>query len=1093
MAAGRTSTFSVAGFSHEGLRGGNEDRWGVFSGPSGRGMLAVVADGMGGHAGGELAAETVVETAASVWKGWVGAGTDKAGRGGVGTDRAGADGAGRDAAEDFLRRLILECHEAVNRAGEAQGIVPRATVAALLVQMGDEGRDGEGRGGQSGVECVSVHAGDCRVTQYGEGGAVAQSIDHSLVQIHVLRGKITQAEAAEHPDKNRVLMNVGGEVTPEAEITRWDTGKGGRFVVCSDGFWEVFEDEDVLRLFEVGGDAATPEAKRGAREKAMGEMFAEKIRGREKQDNTTAVMVEMNSEGRGTPDQRPPTGSAAGYALASPTPPQGGSDSGAAAKVSGRRKADTKTSSLRWLPLRGGTISQKSRKTARTAAIVGFVFLVLVLLTWGALAAGQEVETSTETGAVGPLESLDLEVHIEAADDEDIVDEVSNLLRAGGSIGSADSLAVSRRGEIGDSRVIRLQQTHGGIAIPAGQVVVIEKDGVITHITGKAAADIDIDIAPALTYADAVAALDRAMEESLGLSEEAGELIIFTAEDGYHLAWRGHIEIDGETQELIIDAHNAALLARYPVLLRLRRRVVDFAAACNEAGITAPIGFLDSMLLELQAQERFVHTEDSRRSGIPHVDGTYRLLGEIHAFMRDVLGIDSIDGRGAPLKAVAGVRFYGGYTWPQCVGEEFGALWNSWSQSAYLPGSALEYSEVVAHELAHGIIDNGSGLVYEGKSGALNEAISDAFGVGFRAWQRAGGDIGHSPPEFSAFAGLWELRQPGGTIRNLRQPKLVHPFYPDHYDGFVRGGDVHLNSSIINQAFYILSEGGRHPRLGSTRRGGTAGARVQGIGIEAAVRIYAQAGAGLLTPRSDFRDARYAFARAAELMYGGKHSDAWVAVHQAMDAVGLPGSWRRPRSSASAAVPSPAPASPTATPVTTAANPPDIRLWLYLILSALILAAMLRVLMRMRPGQRMKQAAYAPAAALRPAPSPVPAAANAHRGAPAVGALVAVNGGSTLPLTKALLTSKDGLVIGRSPRLSNIVIKDGRVSRRHLRLRLLGGDLFVEDLNSTQGTSVAGEAIAPLVATKIQQGDVLKIAAAEYRLQAPQLSSGSGP
>ena len=99
-------------------------------------------------------------------------------------------------------------------------------------------------------------------------------------------------------------------------------------------------------------------------------------------------------------------------------------------------------------------------------------------------------------------------------------------------------------------------------------------------------------------------------------------------------------------------------------------------------------------------------------------------------------------------------------------------------------------------------------------------------------------------------------------------------------------GGVHVNSSIINQGFYLLAAGGRHPDIHT-------GPEVQGIGVEKALKIFGRAGFNLLTPNADFQDARYAFALAAEILYGAK-SKEWVATHTAMDAIGIPGYWERP-------------------------------------------------------------------------------------------------------------------------------------------------------------------------------------------------------
>ena len=350
-----------------------------------------------------------------------------------------------------------------------------------------------------------------------------------------------------------------------------------------------------------------------------------------------------------------------------------------------------------------------------------------------------------------------------------------------------------------------------------------------------------------------------------------------------------------------------ALAAPGVVQADLDRLVINFSAACAANQISEPINPVTVTLLEQQARQFFARAEGEPPTGVPHVDQTYELLAEVYHFLQSTLGLDSLDNNGTTLEVVTGVHFIADIPLPQCLGDGFNALWNSQTQVMYLPAAALPYVEVIAHEIAHGVVDNGSDLLYEYQSGAISEALSDAVGVSFRAWRQAGGTASHSPPDFPAFAGLWEIRAQGEVVRNMRQPKRAGWFYPDHYDDYVRtaedNGGVHINSSILNQAFYLLAEGGQHPRLG---RGPT----VQGIGIKAAMQIYAQAGMHLLSRRADFEEARYAFAQAAELMFGGKHSAAWIAVHEAMDAVGLPGDW--PRQSSSTPPPGPAPTLPPA-------------------------------------------------------------------------------------------------------------------------------------------------------------------------------------
>ena len=238
-------------FTHVGQRTENQDRMKVLRSPEEDEFLLVVADGLGGHAGGGLAAQTVIESAERCWN----------------SRREDSD------AESFLRRLVNECHAAVNKAGEAPGVEPRSTLAALL-----------GRG----PELASVHAGDSRVMQFSDRGLARRTLDHSIAQLDVLRGVIAEEELANHPDQKKLFAHIGGEEAPDAEYKRWDPSKGARFVVCSDGFWEIFPPDEILSIF------AAPEPLT-----AVERRFAEKLEHREGCDNTTAILADAVRGGLG--------------------------------------------------------------------------------------------------------------------------------------------------------------------------------------------------------------------------------------------------------------------------------------------------------------------------------------------------------------------------------------------------------------------------------------------------------------------------------------------------------------------------------------------------------------------------------------------------------------------------------------------------------------------------------------------------------------------------------------------------------------------------------------------------------------------------
>ena len=87
-----------------------------------------------------------------------------------------------------------------------------------------------------------------------------------------------------------------------------------------------------------------------------------------------------------------------------------------------------------------------------------------------------------------------------------------------------------------------------------------------------------------------------------------------------------------------------------------------------------------------------------------------------------------------------------------------------------------------------------------------------------------------------------------------------------------------------------------------------------------------------------------------------------------------------------------------------------------------------------------------------------------------------------VPLSRALLASREGLVIGRSTVLCHVELLDSAVSRRHLRLRLEDGGLLVEDLNSSHGTQVDGMDLHPFAPRALQQHGQVIIAGIGFRL-----------
>lgn len=118
-------------------------------------------------------------------------------------------------------------------------------------------------------------------------------------------------------------------------------------------------------------------------------------------------------------------------------------------------------------------------------------------------------------------------------------------------------------------------------------------------------------------------------------------------------------------------------------------------------------------------------------------------------------------------------------------------------------------TDVIAHELTHGVTENTAGFVYtKTESGALNESVSDVFGSMFRQWQAKqavdaadwliGADIMGPAATAKGFTCLRDLSDPGGAHCLTPQPF--------HYSNYIADGDPHDNSGIPNHAFYNAAQ-----------------------------------------------------------------------------------------------------------------------------------------------------------------------------------------------------------------------------------------------------------------------------------------------
>lgn len=170
--------------------------------------LLVVADGMGGHAAGEVASRLAVEVISQVY----------------------SETAIEPALENAFHAANREIYQAATQNRELQGM--GTTCTALMIRKG---------------LAYSAHVGDSRLYLVRGGQIYLMSEDHSAVMEMVRRGLITLATARHHEDKNVILRALGTQ--PKVAVSVWSkpfpVQAGDQFVLCSDGLYDLVEDEEI--------------------------------------------------------------------------------------------------------------------------------------------------------------------------------------------------------------------------------------------------------------------------------------------------------------------------------------------------------------------------------------------------------------------------------------------------------------------------------------------------------------------------------------------------------------------------------------------------------------------------------------------------------------------------------------------------------------------------------------------------------------------------------------------------------------------------------------------------------------------------------
>jgi PPM family protein phosphatase len=218
-------------------RGNNEDSFLVDE----EHVVFAVADGMGGHRGGEVASRTAIEALRAAI-----------------------------AAGQPVHDAIVQANTAViERAAGDQDLTGMGTTLTAVVVAGAR-------------QLLIGHVGDSRAYLLHDGAMRRVTDDHSLVEELVREGRLTAEQAESHPQRAIVTRALGVDRDVEVDLYTVDVTAGDRIVICSDGLTTMVRDRDVERLAR-----SEPDPQRAA------EVLVEAANRAGGEDNTSVVIVDV--------------------------------------------------------------------------------------------------------------------------------------------------------------------------------------------------------------------------------------------------------------------------------------------------------------------------------------------------------------------------------------------------------------------------------------------------------------------------------------------------------------------------------------------------------------------------------------------------------------------------------------------------------------------------------------------------------------------------------------------------------------------------------------------------------------------------------
>lgn len=460
----------------------------------------------------------------------------------------------------------------------------------------------------------------------------------------------------------------------------------------------------------------------------------------------------------------------------------------------------------------------------------------------------------------------------------------------------------------------RLQQWHRGVPVVGADVTRQLENGLTLSIFGTLFLDIDVDPTPTLEAHDARAIVERRSGGRVSSHDGPSLGVLPLDGGGYALSWQARARSGTDVRLVFVDAMTGATLLEYSDLRAQQptargRGVLGDAKPLNVSPLAGRLAAIDRQrgaaittydmrgdvertMASVAGASDLGYDDVASATSSEWSDGAvvdaHAYAGLTYDYLLQRFGRRGLDGRDGPIALL--VHPASREDWNRLATRldlyYRGAFWDGRMAvfgeglpvGMSVDGRAWNYAsagiDIVAHELAHGVSDASSGLLYRGESGALDEAFSDimATAVEFHSQPAGRGPLlaDYLVGEDAVSGGLRSLEDPASS------GNLDH--YSRRYTGSDENGGVRESSTIASHAYYLAIEGGRNR---------TSGLSVNGVGRahrDEIEKAFYRAFVYMLPARATFAAARAATIQAAQDLYGAGSAaaralaEAWTAV-----------------------------------------------------------------------------------------------------------------------------------------------------------------------------------------------------------------------